>query len=116
MVAYTVMRWHPTIREMPLFGRPTPRDDARAETYRAWLSARDPFAIASLVLGLFSLIEFGVIPVFGIAGTVLGIHALRRLKARADPARPHGHYLAYTGIATSIVSLLIAVLFVYRWV
>src|SRR5688500_13071408 len=101
---------------MPLFGRPTPEDEVRAESYRQWLGARDPFAIASLVLGVFSLIEFGVILVFGVAGTALGVFALRRLKRRIDPERPHGYYLAYAGIATSVASLLIAVVFVYRWV
>ena len=101
---------------MALFGRPTPQDDARAAAYRRWLSSRDPFAIASLVLGVFSLIEFGVVLVFGIAGAILGIAALRRLRLRKDPSRPHGHYLAYAGIGTSIVSLLIAALFVYRWI
>jgi hypothetical protein len=101
---------------MGLFGRPTPRDEVRAAAYRDWLSARDPFAIASLVLGVFSLIEFGAIFVFGIAGAVLGAIALRRLKTNKDPSRPRGHWLAYGGIATSVLSLLIAVLFVYRWI
>jgi hypothetical protein len=100
---------------MPLFGRPTPQDDARAATYATWLRARDPFAIASVVLGIFSLIEFGAILVFGIAGTILGLLALRRLK-RSDTLHPHGHYLAYGGIAASVASLLIAALFVYRWI
>ena len=100
---------------MPLFGRPTAQDEVRAAAYATWLRARDPFAIASIVLGVFSLIEFGAILVFGIAGTILGVLALRRLK-RTERTHPHGHYLAYTGIATSLVSLVIAVLFVYRWI
>jgi hypothetical protein len=100
---------------MPLFGRPTAEDEARAAAYGAWLRARDPFAIASAVLGVFSLIEFGAIFVFGVAGAVSGIVALRRL-ARATPSHPRGHYLAYAGIATSVASLLIAVVFLYRWV
>ena len=100
---------------MPLFGRPTPKDHVRAAAYRDWVGARDPFAIASLVLGVFSLIEFGAIFVFGIAGAALGALALRRLKANKDPSRPRGYWLAYIGIATSVLSLLIAVIFVYRW-
>jgi hypothetical protein len=98
------------------FGRPTPKDDARAAAYRQWVGARDPFAIASLVLGIFSLIEFGAVLVFGIAGTVLGLLALSRLRRNAEATRPHGHYLAYAGIMTSVISLLIAAKFVYRWI
>jgi len=100
---------------MPLFGKPTPQDEARAAAYGTWLRARDPFAIASLVLGIFSLIEFGAILLFGLAGAALGLLALRRLK-NPNPPHPHGHYLALAGIATSLASLLIAIFFIYRWI
>jgi hypothetical protein len=61
---------------MALFGRPTRRDEERAAHYRDWIQQRNPFAIASLVLGVFSLIEFGVLLIFGIAGIVCGVVAL----------------------------------------
>lgn len=96
------------------FGRPKPHDEVRAAAYGEWLSSRDPFAIASFVLGLFSLIEFGAIFVFGIAGTILGTVALRRLNARMH--QPNGRVLAVLGIGASVLSLLIAAHFVYRWI
>jgi hypothetical protein len=92
---------------MPLFGRPSAEDQARADAWRDWLRNRNPFAIASLVLGLFSLIEFGALLIFGVAGLGLGIVALRQLSP-ADASPPLGRRLAWTGIALSIVSLAIA--------
>ena len=76
---------------MALFGRPSEKDDARAAAYRDWLRRRNPLAIASLVLGVFSLIEFGALVVFGIAGIVLGFVALaqlRRVNAEGGAAAP----------------------------
>ncbi len=104
---------------MALFGRPSARDELTAAAYRDWLRKREPFAIASLVLGIFSLIEFGALLIFGVAGAVLGFVALSRLKkvvAINGGERTHGRRLAWVGIVTSLLSLLIAVRFVYRWV
>jgi hypothetical protein len=100
--------------EAMAFGRPKPEDEVRAAAYRDWLTSRDPFAIASFVLGVFSLIEFGAIFVFGIAGTIFGAVALRRLNAGTH--QPNGRILAMLGIGTSVLSLLIAAHFVYRWI
>jgi hypothetical protein len=142
---------------MALFGKESEQDQQRAEAYAKWLQQRNPYAIASAVLGIFSLIEMGVLLVFGIAGTVLGVVALRQLRGaeggpdaehvratseamagadsstaspgklgyasadvpspvRAeqyeprDPCLPRnrGHRLAWFGIITSVVSLVIA--------
>jgi hypothetical protein len=98
-----------------LFGRNTPADDRKAEQYQRWLLQRDPLAIASLVLGIFSLIEFGALLIFGIAGIVLGALSIRRLK-RGRAAAPLGLRLAWCGILTSVASLVIAAVFVYRWI
>ena len=65
------------------FGRPTAEDDARAAAWREWLQKRNPLAIASFVLGVFSLIEFGAVFIFGVAGIILGVLALRQLKRQA---------------------------------
>jgi ABC-type branched-subunit amino acid transport system permease subunit len=96
---------------MALFGRPTAEDDQRAAAWRDWIHNRNPLAIASLVLGIFSFIEFGALLIFGVAGIVLGIIALRQLNRRSpnDATPPIGHRLAWTGIVLSAVSLAIAV-------
>jgi maltodextrin utilization protein YvdJ len=96
---------------MALFGRPTERDEQKAQAYAQWMQQRNPFAIASMVLGVFSLIEFGVLIVFGVASIVLGIVALRQLARvdAADPsARTQGHRLAWGGITLSVISLIFA--------
>ena len=64
---------------MALFGRPTERDEQKAKAYAQWMQERNPFAIAAMVLGVFSLVEFGVLIVFGIGGIVCGVIALRQL-------------------------------------
>lgn len=109
---------------MAFLGKPSPADEARAAAYRDWLVRRNPFAIASLVLGIISLVEFGALLVFGVAGIVLGVVALRQLKGAGEipcppqelppeaigcaPPRDRGHRLAITGIVLSAVSLVIA--------
>jgi len=114
---------------MSLFGRPTERDERRAREYARWLQQRNPLAIASLVLGIFSLIEGGVLIVFGVAGIALGVAALvqlrraERMTRNAPPAidprtpidlpppiKTRGHRLAWSGIVLSALSLVIAVI------
>jgi uncharacterized protein DUF4190 len=126
---------------MALFGRPSEKDDARAEAYRDWLRRRNPLAVASLVLGIFSLIEFGALLVFGVAGIVLGFMALGQLRRANSPAdapapdaappvdrpyaedeesppvlRTHGHRIAWAGIVLSALSLVVAaVIYARPW-
>jgi hypothetical protein len=92
---------------MALFGRETERDQQRVLEYGRWVSQRNPLAIASLVLGVFSLIELGALVVPGIASIALGIVSLVQLR-RESQVRPRGHGLAIVGIALSLVSLIIA--------
>ena len=102
---------------MALFGRPTPQDNARAAAWGEWARARHPLAIASLVLGIFSLIEFGTLPIFSVAGIVLGVMALRQLATRVDDASSPrlGHRLAWAGVVLSTVSLIVgAILLLHR--
>src|SRR2546421_600214 len=84
---------------MALFGRPSAQDDAREQAWREWIHNRNPLAIVSLVLGIFSFIEFGALLIFGIAGIVLGTAALRQLNQRSpeDPSPAFGHRLAFAG-------------------
>lgn len=92
---------------MALFGKETQRDRQRSEAYARWVQSQNPYAIASAVLGIFSLIEMGVLIIFGVAGTVLGIMSLRQLK-NPPPTQMRGAGLAWTGIITSVVSLIMA--------
>jgi hypothetical protein len=101
---------------MAWFGRPTPEDDAKAAAWRDWLGQRDPYAVASFVLGVFSLTHFGTLWVDGLAAVVLGAVALKRLTAGVETGRPRGHLLAVGGIVAAAVSLVLAAVFVYRWV
>jgi hypothetical protein len=99
---------------MALFGRPTPQDEIRAANYREWLVRRDPFAIASLVLGVFSLTHLGTLLIDGIAAIVLGAAAIARISLGRDPQRPHGTGLAVIGIVTAAASLVLAAA-LYWW-
>ena len=101
------------------FGRENERDARRAEAWRDWLQRQHPFAVASFVLGVVSIIEFGLLLVFGIAGIVMGAVALVQIRAarpaaesdaqsRAAPAAREGHRLAWAGIILSALSLLLA--------
>ncbi len=100
---------------MPLFGRTSERDEQRAAAWGDWLRARNPFAIASLVLGVFSLIELGALIIPGIASIILAIIALRQLR-KSSNRESRGHGLAWTGIALSVASLIIAgFLYLPRW-
>ena len=101
---------------MALFGRPSAEDDQRAMAWRDWSRERNPMAIASFVLGLFSMIEFGALFIFGIAGIFLGVKALRQIDRRGtdDASPPHGGRLAWAGIMLSAVSLVIAAILLTR--
>jgi hypothetical protein len=95
-----------------LFGREDEQYEARARAYADWFRRRNPFALASVVLGVFSLIEGGVLFVFGIGGIVLGGVALAQLRRGSGPDA--GHRLAWTGIITSAASLVVATLLYLR--
>ncbi len=97
---------------MALFGRETEADRARAESWARWAQRQNVLAIVSLVLGVFSLIEFGALVIPGIGGVATGIVALRQLAAPRDE-RIHGRTLAWAGIITSVISLLLAI-WIYR--
>lgn len=103
---------------MALFGRPTERDEAKAAAYRDWLLRRNPLAVASTVLGVFSLTHLGALWIDGIAAIVLGVLALRQLSrhdALGGTGATEGRGLAWLGIVTASLSICIAIV-LYRWV
>jgi hypothetical protein len=72
-------------------------------------------AIASLVLGIFSMFDLGVLIAPEVGGIVLGGIALAQLRrihyengGDVADGRNRGQRLAYGGIALSILSLLVA--------
>ena len=102
---------------MALFGRPTERDEAKAAAYRDWLLRRNPLAIASTVLGVFSLTHLGALWIDGLAAIVLGVLALRQLSrpdATGGNGATEGRGLAWLGIVTASLSICIAIV-LYRW-
>ena len=92
---------------MGLFGRETERDRATAEAWSQWAKRQNVYALVSLVLGIFSLIEFGALVIFGVGGIATGVIALRQL-SREGAVPPRGHRIAWAGIVLSVVSLVIA--------
>jgi hypothetical protein len=100
-------------RPMAWLGKPTQRDTQKAQAYRDWLQKQHPLAVISLVLGVVSIIEAGVLLVFGIGGAATGIIALTQLRRAAGCESPdvkrHGHRLAWSGIVLSCVSLAMAI-------
>ena len=102
---------------MALFGRPTERDEAKAAAYREWLLRRNHMAIASTVLGVFSLTHFGALWIDSIAAIVLGIVSLGQLTtnaAREGEAATKGRGLAWLGMVCGALSIAIAIV-LYRW-
>ena len=95
---------------MALFGRPTEQDEAKAAAYRDWLLRRNPYAIASTVLGVFSLTHLGALWVDGIAAIVLGVVALRQLSRPDNAGATDGRGLAWLGIVTAALSIGIAII------
>ena len=101
---------------MALFGRPSEKDDAREAAYRQWFARQHPLALASLLLGLFSLTHFGTLIVDEAVGVALGIIALMQINSAhaveantgADPPRREGKWLARGGIAVGVVSFACA--------
>jgi hypothetical protein len=98
------------------FGRPNPRDTAREQQARQWLQRQNGFAVASLVLGVFSFIELGTIPLFSAAAIGLGVVGIRQLKAPTGP-RTQGRRLAVIGLVLGAISLCIGLTLysMHRW-
>ena len=96
---------------MAWLGRETVEEQQRAEAWREWFVRQHPFALASVVLSVFSLTHLGTLWVDEIAGIVLGVLAIRAAKRGASTKSAT---LAYVGIVTGILSLICAVI-VYTW-
>jgi signal peptidase I len=68
---------------------------------------RTGLATISLVLGIFSFLTLGLLEIGAAAGVVTGVMALSR--ARRDPARYSGFYLALSGVILSGISAILSI-------
>ena len=91
---------------MAWLGRETAEEQRRAEAWRDWFVRQHPFAVASVVLSLFSLTHFGTLWVDEIAGIVLGVLALRAVRRGTSQKSAT---LAYVGIVVGILSFICAI-------
>ena len=91
---------------MAWLGRETAEEQQRAEAWRDWFVRQHPFALASVVLSVFSLTHFGTLWVDEIAGIVLGVFALRAVRRGGSPKSAT---LAYAGIIVGVLSLICAI-------
>ena len=96
---------------MAWLGRETAEEQQRAEAWRVWFLRQHPFALASVVLSVFSLTHFGTLWVDEIAGIVLGVLAIRAAQRGGSNKRVT---LAYVGIVTGVLSLICAIV-LYAW-
>ena len=95
---------------MALFGRETVQDRQREQAWREWFRRQHPFALAALVLSVFSLTHFGTLFVDEIAGIVLGALAIRASR-RGDTRAVK---IAYVAIAVAVISLICAIVLYTR--
>src|SRR5688572_2268744 len=96
---------------MALFGRETEQDQARVAAYTNWFQRQHPLALTAFVLSVFSLTHLGTLWVDEIAGIVLGVMAVRRLRLkRGDGEVAGSEWVAWTAIAIGVVSLVLAIL------
>ena len=96
---------------MAWLGRETAEERRRAEAWREWFVRQHPFALASVVLSVFSLTHLGTLWVDELAGIVMGVLAIRAVRRGASDKSAA---LGYVGIVTGILSLICAVI-VYAW-
>lgn len=93
---------------MAFLGRDSQADLQRVERFKAWTSARTPYAIISAAAGLLSIVDFwtmvlGVIA--GIAAIALGFRGLRDLR---EKPRLLGYRLCITGIVLGSIGLVLS--------
>ena len=91
---------------MALFGRETAEDQRRERAWREWFVRQHPFALAGLVLSVFSLTHFGTLFVDETAGIVLGALAIRASR-RGDGRAVR---IAYAAIVIGAISLTCAII------
>ena len=87
---------------------PLPANNGLLIQSREWLQRQNGYAVASLVLGIFSLIELGVIPLFSLGAVVTGIIGLKQLRS-PEGERTQGKKLATAGLILGVISLVIGI-------
>ena len=90
---------------MALFGRESAQDQRREQAWREWFVRQHPFALAAVVLSVFSLTHLGTLFVDELAGILLGVLSIRAAR-RGDPRAAK---IAYAAIAIGAISLSVAI-------
>lgn len=95
---------------MVVFGRETQAKQERVERFRAWVSARSPFAVISFMLGLVAVVDFFTLilgVVFGVAAIGCAVKGFRELK---DQPQLLGRRLCIAGITMGVLGVLLSLL------
>lgn len=103
---------------MGLFGKESSRDAARADAFKAWISARPGQAIVSLGLGVMAMLDAFTVVIgiaAGIAAVITGYQGLERLEREPELLGKRlcvsGMIMGTLGITLSLILWLI----VYPW-
>ena len=93
---------------MALFGRESAADRERAERVGAWVRARSPFSLVSVMFGLMGVLDcfFQVVPVvLGVAAIIAAALGLRQIRIRPQLL---GKRLSAAGITLGALALVLS--------
>ncbi len=103
---------------MGLFGRESKADTARADAFKAWISARSGHALVSTAMGVVAILDaftliLGVLA--GIAAIILGFKGLETLERKPELM---GKRFCYAGMALGGLGICFSLLMwlvIYPW-
>lgn len=95
---------------MGLFGKESSRDVARADAFKAWITARPGMAVVSLCLGVVSMLDAVTVIIgigAGIAAVITGYRGLAQIKR--EPALL-GNRLCVTGMVLGVLGIALSLI------
>lgn len=95
---------------MALFGRETQADQERVRQVTAWLSARSPYALASVLLGVISVVDSFTLVIGATAGAAAIVTAIGGRRHLARHPQLLGRRLCVAGITLGILGLCCSLL------
>jgi hypothetical protein len=96
---------------MALFGRETAAEQQRAERIKAWVQARSPFALFSVMCGILAVFDFFTLVLgvmLGIIAIVLAVLGRREIRRKPELL---GAKLCLTGALLGTLGLCLSLLF-----